>query len=121
MTDYAVTGKKRSGKGLFCTGLIRDALLSGRRVATNMDIYLDEMLPVLSRATLIRLPDCPTAEDMEMIGKGYDGDVIDDERNGLVILDEASKYFNTRQWGDKSRPPLLDWLLHSGTQRRDVY
>lgn len=121
MTDYAVTGKKRSGKGLFCAGLIRDALLTGRRVATNMDIHVDKMLPVLSRATLIRLPDCPTAEDMECIGRGYEGDEIDDGRNGIIVLDEASKYFNTRQWGDKSRQPLLDWLIHSGKLRWDVY
>ena len=121
MTDYAVTGKKRSGKGLFCAGLIRDALLEGRRVATNMDIYLDEMLGPLNKSTLIRLPDCPTADDMAIIGKGYEGDSIDDERNGLIILDEASKYFNTRQWGDKGRQPLLDWLIHSGKLRWDVY
>jgi len=121
VTDYAVTGKKRSGKGLFCAGLIRDALLAGRRVATNMDIRLDEMLPPLSKSNLIRLPDCPNAEDMELIGKGYEGESIDDERNGLIILDEASKYFNTRQWGDKGRQPLLDWLIHSGKLRWDVY
>lgn len=120
MTDYAVTGKKRSGKGLFCAGLIRDALNAGKRVATNMDIHLDKMLPPLSRATIIRLPDCPTVEDMELIGRGYEGD-YDDERNGLIILDEASKYFNSRQWGDKTRQPLLDWLIHSGKLGWDVY
>ena len=120
MTDYAVTGKKRSGKGLFCVGLIRDALLSGKRVVTNMDIWPDQMLPPLSRATIIRLPDCPTVEDMETLGRGYEGD-YDDERNGLIILDEASKYFNARQWGDKTRQPLLDWLIHSGKLGWDVY
>lgn len=121
MTDFAVSGKKRSGKGLFCAGLIRDAMRSGRRVATNMDIFPEHLLPSSSRATLIRLPDCPTAEDMEAIGKGYEGDVIDEERNGIIVLDEASKFFNARQWGDKTRQPLLDWLIHSGKARWDVY
>lgn len=120
MTDYAITGKKRSGKGLFCVGLIRDALLSGKRVVTNMDIWPDQMLPPLSRATIIRIPDCPTVEDMESLGRGYEGD-YDDERNGLIILDEASKYFNARQWGDKARQPLLDWMIHSGKLGWDVY
>lgn len=120
MTDYAVTGKKRSGKGLFCVGLIRDALLAGKRVVTNMDIWPDQMLPPLSRATIIRIPDCPTVEDMEAIGRGYEGD-YDDERNGLIILDESSKFFNARQWGDKARQPLLDWLIHSGKLGWDVY
>lgn len=120
MTDFAVTGKKRSGKGLFCVGLIRDALLSGKRVVTNMDIWPDQMLPPLSRATIVRLPDCPTVEDMESLGRGYEGE-YDDERNGLIVLDEASKYFNARQWGDKARQPLLDWLIHSGKLGWDVY
>lgn len=120
MTDYAITGKKRSGKGLFCVGLIRDALLSGKRVVTNMDIWPDQMLPPLSRATIVRLPDCPTVEDMESLGRGYEGE-YDDDRNGIIVLDEASKYFNSRQWGDKARQPLLDWLIHSGKLGWDVY
>lgn len=120
MTDYAVTGKKRAGKGLFCAGLIRDALIAGKRVATNMDLHLEAMLPPTHKATVIRLPDCPTADDMEAIGRGYEGE-YDDAKNGLIVLDEASKYFNTRQWGDKARQPLLDWLIHSGKLGWDVY
>jgi len=121
MTDYAVTGKKRSGKGLFCAGVIRDALQAGRRVATNMDIWPEKMLPATNRATFYRLPDCPTAEELEAIGLGYDGDEIDDEKNGVIVLDEASKYFNARAYQDKTRQPLLDWLIHSGKLRWDVY
>jgi len=121
MTDYAVTGKKRSGKGLFCAGLIRDAMRDGKRVATNMDIYPEHLLPATNKATLIRLPDCPTAEDMEALGRGYEGDDISDDGNGIIILDESSKFFNARSWGDKGRQPLLDWLIHSGKLRWDVY
>lgn len=121
MTDFAVTGKKRSGKGLFCAGLIRDALRDGRRVATNMDIWPEKLVSPLNKGVIIRLPDCPTAADMEAIGIGYDGEEIDDEKNGLIILDEASKFFNARTWGDKERQPLLDWLIHSGKARWDVY
>jgi len=123
MTDFAVTGKKRSGKGLFCAGLIRDALRDGRRVATNMDIHLGAMLLPWNTSTIIRLPDTPTAEDMEALGYGYgkDGDPIDEERNGIIVLDECSKFFNARQWGDKGRQPLLDWLIHSGKLRWHVY
>lgn len=121
MTDFAVTGKKRSGKGLFCVGLIRDALFRGQRVATNMDIYLDQLMPPTFRGTIIRLPDCPTVADMEALGRGYEGDSIKEDFNGLIILDEASKYFNSRTFGDKERQPLLDWLIHSGKKRWDVY
>lgn len=121
MTDFAVTGKKRSGKGLFCAGLIRDALRDGRRVATNMDINLAALVGPWHKGTIIRLPDTPTSEDMNAIGLGYEGDQIDEEQNGIIVLDECSKFFNARQWGDKGRQPLLDWLIHSGKLRWHVY
>lgn len=119
MTDFAVTGKKRSGKGLFCAGLIRDALLQGRRVATNMDIFPENVLSATSQATYIRLPDCPTVRDLDALGQG--NDIVDDEKNGIIVLDEASKYFNSRDYADKNRKPLLDWLIHSGKLGWDVY
>lgn len=119
MTDFAVTGKKRSGKGLFCVGLIRDLLKQGRRVATNMDINLAAILPPHSKATIYRLPDCPTVADFEAIGFG--NDEVDDEKNGAIILDESSKFFNARSWNDKTRQPMLDWLIHSGKYGWDVY
>lgn len=123
MTDFAVTGKKRSGKGLFCMGTIRDALKAGKRVATNMDVNLDVLVGPLSKVTIIRLPDFPSAADMEALGLGYgvEEDQIDEEKNGVIILDEASKFFNSRSWGDKERQPLLDWLVESGKRRWDVY
>jgi hypothetical protein len=119
MTDFAVTGKKRSGKGLFCAGLIRDALRDGKRVATNMDFFPDAVFPAHFKGTYYRLPDCPTVADLEAIGQG--NDVVDDSQNGIVVLDECSKFFNCRQWGDKERQPLLDWLIHSGKLGWDVY
>lgn len=123
MTDFAVTGKKRGGKGLFCAGIIRDALAANRRVATNMDIHLDKLFLPWNKSTYIRLPDTPSAEDMDAIGLGYGtlDDPVDEERNGVIVLDECSKFFNSRQWGDKGRQPLLDWLIHSGKLRWHVY
>lgn len=123
MTDFAVTGKKRAGKGLFCMGTIRDALKAGKRVATNMDVNIEVLVGPLSKATIIRLPDFPSAADMEALGLGYgvEEDQIDEDKNGVIVLDEASKFFNSRSWGDKERQPLLDWLVESGKRRWDVY
>jgi len=119
VTDFAVSGKKGAGKGLFCAGLIRDALLAGRRVATNMDLWPEKMLPPANRATFFRLPDSPVVADLDALGLG--NDAIDDSKNGLIVLDEASKFFNSRSWGDKTRQPLLDWLIHSRKLGWDVY
>jgi hypothetical protein len=119
MSDYAITGKKGSGKTLFAVGVVRDALLAGKTVATNLDIYLDNLLPPTHRATFLRLPDKPTAADFELIGRGQAGCVEED--NGVLLLDETSTFFNSRAFGDKERQPLLDWLVHSRKLGWDVY
>lgn len=119
MADYAITGRKGAGKTLFAVGLIGDALRAGKRVATNLDIYTDQLLPAHRRETFLRLPDRPTAYDLEAIGRGQDGAVEDD--NGLIVLDETSTFFNSRAFGDKTRQPLLDWLVHSRKLGWDVY
>lgn len=119
MADYAVTGKKGSGKSLFAVGIIRDALLSGKKVATNLDVYLDHLLSPVNRSTFYRIPDRPVVEDLEAIGRGQEGCV--EENNGVIVLDETSTFFNSRAFGDKSRQPLLDWLVHSRKLGWDVY
>lgn len=119
MADYAITGKKGSGKSLFAVGLVRDALRSGKRVATNLNVHLDKLLPPTSKSTYIRLPDRPTVADFEALGRGQAGVVEDD--NGIILLDETSSFFNSRSFGDKARQPMLDWLIHSRKHGWDVY
>ena len=119
MADYAVTGKKGSGKSLFAIGIIRDSLLAGKRVATNLDVYLEHLLSPVNHSTLIRIPDRPVVDDLEAIGRGQEGCV--EENNGVIVLDETSTFFNSRAFGDKSRQPLLDWLVHSRKLGWDVY
>ena len=119
MADYAITGKKGTGKSLFAVGVARDAIRAGKRVATNLDIYLDQLVSPTSKTAITRLPDRPTAADMIALGRGQPGKVEDD--NGIIILDETSTFFNSRSFGDKERQPLLDWLVHSRKLGWDVY
>ncbi|SEE79563.1 zonular occludens toxin domain-containing protein [Pseudomonas anguilliseptica] len=58
MAVYFVTGKLGSGKSLVAVGKIRDYLSEGRRVATNLDLWLDEMFTYHDQPA-IRLPDKP--------------------------------------------------------------
>lgn len=120
MADYLITGKKGNGKSIYAVGVIRDALIAGKRVATNLDIDL----PALCRnpysdKTIIRLPDCPALPDLEALGRGQVGVTEDD--NGCIVLDEVSKFMNSRTWGDKGRNGVLDWLVHSRKLGWDVY
>lgn len=121
MAFFIVTGKLRSGKSLLATARMRDRLLDGRRVATNFDLHLEHMLPVDARKVdCIRLPDLPTVADFEALGKGSEGD-YNESNFGLIVIDEGSGNFNSRDWADKGRQAVIDWLKHSGKLRWDVY
>ena len=60
MTDYALVGKKGTGKSKNAVRLVRDRYLKrDRRVASNLDIYLSPMFGPHSRYTYVRVPDKP--------------------------------------------------------------
>ena len=112
MAVYFITGKLGSGKTLVSVGKIRDALREGRKVATNLDLRLEHLAgKQAKKATVYRLPDKPVAHDMFALGSGNTS--YDEEKNGLIVLDECGTWFNSRDWQDKSRKALIDWLLHA--------
>lgn len=119
MAVYLVGGKLGSGKSLVAVGVMRDALRAGKKVATNLDLYLEKMLPRESKIVALRMPDKPNIADFEAIGRGQDG--IEEEKNGVLVLDECASWLNARTWGDVDRQPVLDWFLHSRKLGWDVY
>lgn len=121
MSVYCVTGKLGNGKTLVTVGRIRDALKQGLRVATNLDIDLKAMFGKDAKnINFVRLPDKPTIEDFEAIGKGFDGE-YDESKFGLLVLDECGTWFNSRNWQDKSRKAVNDWMLHARKLRWHLY
>ena len=120
MAIYLVTGKLGSGKSLACVGRIRDALKAGKRVATNLNVRVDEMFPRAGgdKGAMVRVPDKPTLEDLNGIGRGQEG--VEDEDNGLLVLDELGAWLNTRSFNDPERLPVIEWLLHSRKLGWDV-
>ncbi len=122
MAVYIVTGKLGNGKTLVSVGRIRDALNRGCRVATNLDIDLKGMYHRQKKnVELLRIPDKPTISDLEAIGRGYQGKVYDESKFGLLVLDECGTWFNSRNWQDKSRAPVIDWFLHARKLGWHVY
>lgn len=119
MADYAITGKKGTGKTLTSIGIMRDALNEGKRVATNLNLNLDVLMPANSKKSVLRLPDHPDISDLEAIGRGQDG--VIEEENGIIVLDEVSHFFNARQYQDKGRSAVLAWLTQSRKRGWDVY
>ena len=121
MSFYCVTGKLGNGKSLVCVGRIRDALRKGLRVATNLDINLFAMTGNQTRSIdLIRIPDKPVLADLQAIGKGCEGD-YDEEKFGILVLDECGTWFNSRNWQDKDRKAVNDWFLHARKLGWHVY
>lgn len=120
MAIYLISGKLGSGKTLASVGQIRDKLRKGCRVATNLDLKLEAMLPGRIRnISCMRLPDKPDVHDLEALGSG--NDEMDETLNGIIVLDELASWLNSRTFNDKSRMPVIDWLLHSRKHGWDVF
>lgn len=122
MAIYCVTGKLGSGKTLACVGRIRDGIVAGKRIATNLDLNLASMIPRRVNPCTVdvtRIPDKPTSLDLVSLGCGNASS--DESKNGLLVLDELGAWFNARSWADKSRQGVIDWLLHSRKHGWDVY
>jgi len=117
---YSVEGKLGTGKTKFAVWRAKLALLDGRRVASNVDLVLPQITP-RQRSTFIRIPDKPTPHDLEAIGRGYDDGKYDEERFGVLILDELGTWLNARSFQDKDRAGVLDWLIHARKKRWEVY
>ena len=121
MSVFIVTGKLGNGKTLVTVGRIRDAIRAGLRVVTNLDLDLVAMFGPMARdVNVVRIPDKPTIEDLEIIGRGCEG-AYDESKFGLLVLDECGTWFNSRNWQDKTRKPVNDWFLHARKLRWHVY
>ena len=119
MAVFAVVGKLGTGKTKFCVWRAQEALLAGRRVASNVDLHTHILCP-RKRTSYVRLPDKPSAFDLEAMGHG-NPDSYDEDRNGVLILDELGTWLNSRSFQDKDRAGLIDWLIHARKLGWDVY
>lgn len=120
MSSFIITGKLGCGKGLVSVAKAYDYLQQGRRVASNLDLFFSGYFAPQSKRTYMRLPDKPTLFDLQAIGLGSDKVAYDEngaplfseDDHGLLVLDELGSWFNARTWQDKSRQPVLDFLIH---------
>lgn len=120
MAVYSVEGKLGTGKTKFCVWRAQIALRNGYRVASNVDLNLDKLVPDLPQASYQRIPDKPRSWDLDAIGHG-NPDSYDEDRNGLLILDELGSWLNSRSFQDKDRLAVIDWLIHARKHGWDVY
>jgi len=121
MTDYALTGKKGTGKSKHAVMVIRDRYLKkDRRVCTNLDINLEPMFGAFSKKTYVRIPDKPKSFDLMAAGHG-NPESYDEDLNGALVLDECATWLNTRTFADKDRAAVLDYFAHARKHGYDTY
>jgi hypothetical protein len=120
MPVYSVEGKLGTGKTKFAVWRATEAIRTGRRVASNVDLQLDVIAKPGTRPSYIRVPDKPTGDDLAAIGHG-NPESYDEDRNGVLLLDELGTWLNSRSFQDKSRAGVLDWLIHARKFGWDVY
>lgn len=119
ITDYSagnlfITGELGSGKTMYAVKLIREYLAAGRPVATNLDLLLENMMTEKSRAVVTRIPDKPVRAHFDQLGDAYPVfEGYDEQKFGLIVLDECLTWLNSRSWQDKERAGVLDWFLHA--------
>lgn len=113
-----VTGKLGSGKSLYSISEAWNYYKDGRRVAANFPIDFSQRRHTTKSLhnTLTVLPDLPTPNDL--LGLGVGGKT--EHTAGLLIIDEAARWLNSRDWVDKNRKEVIDWLLHSRKLGWDV-
>lgn len=120
MPGWIIQGVRGEGKSLAAVGKIKEYMLRGRPVATNLNLFLDKFLPVDNAARAYRLPDHPRLCDFQMLPPAYDPKYKKEDMNGLLVLDELGTWLNARNWNDKSRLEMLNWLFLSRKDHWDL-
>ncbi|SMY16096.1 zonular occludens toxin domain-containing protein [Photobacterium aquimaris] len=124
MAVYVITGKLGGGKSIMSVSKVRDYLNQDRIVATNIDLNLHWLVRhQAKKCRVMRVPDKPTVFDLNAIGLGNPliaRGIKDESRNGLLLLDECGTWFNSRDWNDKGRKDLIDWIIHARKRGWDI-
>lgn len=120
MSVYVVTGKLGSGKTKYAVKMLRDAVRRGVLIAGNLNLNLKGFEHGGKPVRYARVPDKPTAADLEALGDGSGGSV-DEDKFGVLVLDELGTWLNARSFLDKRRAAVIDWLLHARKHGWTVY
>lgn len=111
-------GVRGSGKSKIAVAEIQTYLNNNRRVATNLDIDISGLSPK-TESIITRLPDHPRAVDFEALGYAYpelnpdDSSSYDENKFGIIVVDELLTSFNSRSWNDPDRLAVVSWMVQS--------
>lgn len=110
MANWTFTGELGSGKSILAISKVLEYLQAGRKVASNIDIFLHELMPPMSKVTYTRLMDFPEAHELWALGKASNSK--NESTFGVVVLDELAVFLNSRDWQGKARDEVIKFLRH---------
>lgn len=121
MSDYLVTGPKGNGKSLVAVGIMKEYLLKGKPIATNLDVDLCKLMSgtKFKETRAYRIPDHPERFDLDVIGRG--NLTPDEDKNGALVIDELGTSMNSRNFQKKGRDEIIDYIIHSRKLGWDLY
>ncbi len=123
--DEGISGAKRGGKTKLVLLKVHKALKRGCFIATNINVDISK-LPLKNLDTtyydglIVKLPDVPTAKQLNSLGLGYQGDDIDETKNGYIIFDESALIFNSYNYRDVELQERFEFLINTGKKRYHV-
>lgn len=115
MANWTVVGVLGAGKTLLSLCRVRDWLLQNRKLASNVDIFLEWLMPPMSKVTYTRLTDFPDLDELLALGKG--GDSPKEKSFGILWLDELAMFLNSRSWQKDGRDDLIIYQRHIRKKR----
>lgn len=122
---HLLYGQPGTGKSTLATGIAHEYAQQGRKVATNYHVDWSPLSHrpdgMMAGQSVTVLPDRPSIDNLLCIGLGWhEGEHGREDRAGLLVVDEAGPWLNSRTWSDKNRAEIIDWFLHSRKRGWDV-
>lgn len=119
-------GQPGVGKTTFAVGMVREYLEEGRRVVSNFPLNHDALETIRTRAfrehhRISFIEPRPPIQTLDALGYGWHPKAPGDEqRCGLLVVDEAGTWINARNWKDDGRIDLVKWFTLSRKLGWDV-
>mgnify|MGYP000716476691 CR=1 FL=1 len=117
---FVVTGALGGGKTLWTVQRAVKAVQEGRKVATNVNLFLGQFTAKKSSKTYLRLPDHPTLRDLQVIGRGCP-EGTPEEKFGVLMLDECAHFFNAQSWNNSDTLATIQYMTHMRKLGWEVY
>lgn len=120
MAVYIITGNLGSGKSLCAMGKMRDYLWENKKVATNVNVHVENLVSGKAKRDIIRTPDHPSSEFLwDKLGLGGESKL--ESGFGMLLIDEVGTWLNSREWKGSDRQKVIEWFIHSRKRRWNCY